>query len=232
MIFLKRISRRLLLVNGSLFLCLNLVSCIYVPEKISQMFDNLTRDDEALKQKELELKERELAIKEQQAQSSTEQGQSVSQAGYKEISSSNNNNYSAFNINGRVTANGVQLRQDHSTTAQSFKSMKKNEPLQILEEFIPDGNYGEAILTQKTEFYDEYYGNLTFSLPKGKAVMVEGRSDADRYNITYIDAKTKRKGFAKINSNLLEFIAGKAWYRVKREDGLTGWVYSEFVQRF
>ena len=196
--------------------CLGLSSitgCKYVSEKVGQIFGETVNEDDALKAKELELKERELALKEKESQSN------------------NVGSASTFTANARVTGSAVQLRQDHSTTAQSVKSMKKNDLLQVLEEFVPQGNYGEAILTQKTDFYDEYYGNYSFSLPKGKAVMVEGSAEGNRVSISYQDAKTKKKGYAKISSNLLEFISGKAWYRVKREDGLTGWVYSEFVEK-
>jgi hypothetical protein len=108
--------------------------------------------------------------------------------------------------------------------------MKKNDLLVVLEEFTPQDNYGEAILIQKTDFFDEYYGSFSFSLPKGKAVMVEGQVEGNRCRISYMDIKTKKKGFAKIDRNLLEFISGKPWYKVRREDGMTGWVYSEFVE--
>ena len=109
--------------------------------------------------------------------------------------------------------------------------MKKNDGLIILDEFIPDGNYGEAILTQKTDFFSDYNGVFVFSLPRGKAVMVEGRSDGYRYDISYQDAKSKSRGFAKISPDLLEFISGKTWYHVRLIDGTTGWVFSEFVQK-
>ena len=192
----------------------SLYSCTYVSEKVDQVFGNSEEAelDSDLKAKELELKERELALREQE-KLNTE----VSQT--------------SFQANARVNGSAVQLRSDHSTTAQSLKSMKKNDLLQIIEEFVPDGNYGQAILKEKTDFYDEYYGNFSFSLPKGKAVMVEEQVEGNRYRISYMDAKTKSKGFAKINSGSLEFITGKAWYRVKREDGLTGWVFSEFVDK-
>ena len=206
----------LLLICGSL----GISGCFNIPEKISQMFDDSKKEEDALKSKELELKERELALKEQQVRMDSS-----------EVKIKNNAVQSIFTINARVIGSAVQLRQEHSTTAKSLKSMKKNDLIQIIEEFIPNGNYGEAILIQKTDFYDEYYGSLSFSLPKGKAVMVEGRADGDSYSITYLDVKTKRKGYAKISSNLLEFISGKAWYRIKRDDGMTGWVYSEFVER-
>lgn len=192
----------------------SLSSCTYVSEKVDQVFGN-SKEAEAnaeLKAKELELKERELALKEQEKPQAEE-------------------SQTSFSANARVNGSAVQLRTDHSTTAQSVKSMKKNDLLQIIEEFVPDGNYGQAILKQKTDFYDEYYGNFSFSLPKGKAVMVEVQVEGNRYRISYMDAKTKSKGFAKINSGSLEFISGKAWYRVKREDGITGWVFSEFVDK-
>lgn len=138
---------------------------------------------------------------------------------------------SMFQANAKVNGSAVQLRSDHSTTAQSLKSMKKNDLLQIVEEYVPEGNVGQAILNQKVDFYDQYYSNVTFSLPKGKAVMVEGSLGGNMSRISYFDVKTKTKGYAKVSTSSLEFISGKTWYRVKREDGLTGWVFSEFVDK-
>jgi hypothetical protein len=182
---------------------------------------NSGNDD--LKAKELELKERELKLKEQELNG----GAAVNP----EQTQSSNTNEVSFKPNAYVSGNSVILRADHSTTSNKVKSMKKNDGLIILDEFIPDGNYGEAILTQKTDFFSDYNGVFVFSLPRGKAVMVEGRSDGYRYDISYQDAKSKSRGFAKISPDLLEFISGKTWYHVRLIDGTTGWVFSEFVQK-
>lgn len=176
-----------------------------------------------LKAKELELKERELKLKEQELNGGAPASQGES--------SPSNTNEVSFSPNAFVSGNSVILRADHSTTSNKVKSMKKNDGLIILDEFIPDGNYGEAILTQKTDFFSDYNGVFVFSLPRGKAVMVEGRSDGYRYDISYQDAKSKSRGFAKISPDLLEFISGKTWYHVRLIDGTTGWVFSEFVQK-
>jgi hypothetical protein len=183
---------------------------------------NSGNDD--LKAKELELKERELKLKEQELNGG---GAAVNP----EQTQSSNTNEVSFKPNAYVSGNSVILRADHSTTSNKVKSMKKNDGLIILDEFIPDGNYGEAILTQKTDFFSDYNGVFVFSLPRGKAVMVEGRSDGYRYDISYQDAKSKSRGFAKISPDLLEFISGKTWYHVRLIDGTTGWVFSEFVQK-
>ena len=182
---------------------------------------NSGNDD--LKAKELELKERELKLKEQELNGGA--------TATPEQSQSSNTNQVTFSANAVVSGNSVILRADHSTTSNKVKSMKKNDGLIILDEFIPDGNYGEAILTQKTDFFSDYNGVFVFSLPRGKAVMVEGRSDGYRYDISYQDAKSKSRGFAKISPDLLEFISGKTWYHVRLIDGTTGWVFSEFVQK-
>jgi hypothetical protein len=176
-----------------------------------------------LKAKELELKERELKLKEQELNGGS--------TATPEQSQSSNTNEVTFSANAVVSGNSVILRADHSTTSNKVKSMKKNDGLIILDEFIPDGNYGEAILTQKTDFFSDYNGVFVFSLPRGKAVMVEGKSDGYRYDISYQDAKSKSRGFAKISPDLLEFISGKAWYHVRLADGTIGWVFSEFVQK-
>jgi hypothetical protein len=196
----------------------SVTGCTEVTDRIQSLFDKeeTTTDNSDLRVKELELRERELALKEEELKNGNGEASPV---------------VGTFQPNARVTGSAVQLREDHSTTAQSIKSMKKNDLLVVLEEFTPQDNYGEAILIQKTDFFDEYYGSFSFSLPKGKAVMVEGQVEGNRCRISYMDIKTKKKGFAKIDRNLLEFISGKPWYKVRREDGMTGWVYSEFVER-
>jgi len=196
----------------------SVTGCTEVTDRIQSLFDKeeTTTDNADLRVKELELRERELALKEEELKNGNGEASPV---------------VGTFQPNARVTGSAVQLREDHSTTAQSIKSMKKNDLLVVLEEFTPQDNYGEAILIQKTDFFDEYYGSFSFSLPKGKAVMVEGQVEGNRCRISYMDIKTKKKGFAKIDRNLLEFISGKPWYKVRREDGMTGWVYSEFVER-
>jgi hypothetical protein len=199
-------------------LLVSVTGCTEVTDGIQSLFDKeeTTTDNADLRVKELELRERELALKEEELKNGNGEASPV---------------VGTFQPNARVTGSAVQLREDHSTTAQSIKSMKKNDLLVVLEEFTPQDNYGEAILIQKTDFFDEYYGSFSFSLPKGKAVMVEGQVEGNRCRISYMDIKTKKKGFAKIDRNLLEFISGKPWYKVRREDGMTGWVYSEFVER-
>ena len=199
-------------------LLVSATGCTELTERIGNIFgeEEQVNDNTDLKAKELELRERELALKEEELKKG---GTSIPV------------NSGTFQANARVTGSAVQLREDHSTTAQSIKSMKKNDLFVVIEEFTPQDNYGEAILIQKTDFSDEYYGSFSFSLPKGKAVMVEGQLEGNRYRISYMDIKTKKKGFAKIDRNLLEFISGRPWYKVRREDGVTGWVYSEFVEK-
>jgi hypothetical protein len=182
---------------------------------------NSGNDD--LKAKELELKEKELKLKEQELN-----GGAPATPGQSAPADAATN---VFTPNATVKGNSVILRGDHSTTANKVTSMKKGDGLVILDEFIPDGNYGEAILTQKTDFFSDYNGVFVFSLPRGKAVMVEGRSDGYRFDISYQDAKSKSRGYAKITPDLLEFISGKTWYHVRLADGTIGWVFSEFVEK-
>ena len=206
------------LILGLSFQVLLLASC-----------DNTNREE--LKAKELELKKRELKIREQELNAPPPAAAPEPTTPSPEPTVPSPPSEATFVANAFVNGNFVILRADHSTTSAKLKSMKKNEGLIILDEFIPDGNFGEAILTEKTNFYSEYNGVFIFSLPRGKAVMVEGRSDENRYDISYQDVNSRSKGFAKIDSNSLEFISGKTWYHVRLVDGTSGWVFSEFVQK-
>ncbi|MFM7681940.1 MAG: hypothetical protein ACKO7P_04270 [Bacteroidota bacterium] len=182
--------------------------------------NSASNDD--LKAKELELKAKELELKEKELNG---------QGGGSGNLPAETPATVSFTPNGRITGNSVILRADHSTTAAKVTSMKKGQGVIILDEYAPEGNGGEAILTQKTDFYSDYNGVFVFSLPRGKAVMVSGRSDGYRYDISYQDSKTRSTGYAKISPDLLEFISGKTWYQVKLEDGKIGWVFGEFAER-
>ncbi len=140
----------------------------------------------------------------------------------------------AFNANaqtssmpGYINGDNINLRADHTTQSRVVTMLARGQRISIISSYRPEGNYNEAILRSSTDFYDSTYGNLLFSLPKGKAVVVN-TYDGGMYNISFRNDMTGRTGYARIDSNRLEFIGGDAWYFVE-VNGMRGWVFGKYV---
>jgi hypothetical protein len=128
---------------------------------------------------------------------------------------------------GVITGDDVFLRSDHTTQSKAIKTLDKGQRVFIISSFRPKGNDNEAILRVSTDFFDEDYGVKLFTLPKGKAVVVNGLEN-DRYRISFRNDKSGRVGFAKIDTHRLEFIGGETWYHVE-VNNMTGWVFGKYV---
>jgi hypothetical protein len=131
---------------------------------------------------------------------------------------------------GYISGDNVNMRADHSTQAKSIALLKKNQRIFIISSYRPESNDNEAILRVSTDFYDETYGLKLFTLPKGKAVMVN-RLDGNQYYISFKNDKTGRVGYAKIDTHRLEFINGETWYYVD-VDNKKGWVFGKYVSYY
>jgi uncharacterized protein YgiM (DUF1202 family) len=143
---------------------------------------------------------------------------------------------------GYISGDNVNLRVDHTTQAASLGILKKGQPVYIISSFRPTGNDNEAILRVSTDFYDETFGYKLFSLPKGKAVIVNGLDD-NQYRISFRNEKSGKMGFAKIDTHRLEFIGGETWFLVEIDpsqskssthkvpygEAITGWVFGKYV---
>lgn len=129
----------------------------------------------------------------------------------------------------RITGSNVIVRANPSTSAAKRGSLKLNQRVTVLDTYFPSDNRNEAILRYKTDFYNEYSGNFSFSLNSGRAVKVVESLGGDSYRISFVQSNGD-KGFAKISGDRLEFINGEKWYRIETSSGLTGWVFGKFVQ--
>ena len=129
---------------------------------------------------------------------------------------------------GYPNGSGVILRSNHSTSAAKIRSLKKGESLEILDEYFPTNNNNEAILNYETKFYDSYDGEFVFKLPEGKAVKVYEHLNNSKVKISYA-MRGGKTGYATITTDRLHFINGDAWYKVRTNDGRTGWVFGQFV---
>ena len=131
---------------------------------------------------------------------------------------------------GYINGDNVNLRSDHSTQSKAITMLKRGQSIYILTSFRPEGNDNEAILRVNSDFYDTDYGMKLFSLPKGKAVKINGRS-GEMYNISFKNDMTGKTGYAKIDPSRLEFIGGDTWYFVEVNQ-LRGWVYGKYVSYY
>ncbi len=129
----------------------------------------------------------------------------------------------------KMTGSNVIVRANPSTSAGKRGSLKLNQRVTVLDTYYPSDNRNEAILRYKTDFYNEYSGNFSFSLNSGRAVKVVESLGGDSYRISFVQVNGD-KGFAKISGDRLEFINGEKWYRIETSTGLTGWVFGKFVQ--
>lgn len=136
----------------------------------------------------------------------------------------NSNELSSFG-NASINGRNVIFREHHSTSSRSLGSFSSNERVLVLDEYNPL-NLDEAITKSPIKLYNSY-GDNVFTLPKGKAVKIIN-DEGGLYEVSF---KHSQFGllYAKINSYDLEIIAGDKWYKVKRESGKIGWVFSKFV---
>jgi len=132
--------------------------------------------------------------------------------------------------NGKINGNNVLVRSDHSIQGNRKAVLTNGQLVKIVDEYRPEGNDNEAILRSSTPFYNDYSGNLVFTLNKGKAVMIESY-EGNQYKISYEDDKTGKTGYAKISSAQLEFISGDVWYHITTSSGIDGWVFGKFIQK-
>ena len=128
---------------------------------------------------------------------------------------------------GYINGDDVFLRADHTTQSKAITTLDKGQRIFIISSYRPKGNDNEAILRVSTDFYDEDFGVKLFTLPKGKAVVVNGLEN-DMYRISFRNDKSGRTGFAKIDTHRLEIIGGETWYYVE-VNNRNGWVFGKYV---
>jgi hypothetical protein len=127
---------------------------------------------------------------------------------------------------GTIIGNNVTLRKEATVQSEKLGSFRNNEGVDILETRNSE-NENEAILKEKTSLT----GNgAVIVLPKGKAVVIESYNAGDNnYTISYQDLQ-KGQMTAEISASAVETITYSTWYKVRRENGETGWVLGRFLK--
>lgn len=181
---------------------------------------NLEAEKLKLEQEKLKLEQEKLNIEKNKGSEATK-GEDKAPQNDQQASSGNN---------GKINGNNVLVRSDHSIQGNRKAVLTNGQLVKIVDEYRPEGNDNEAILRSATPFYNDYSGNLVFTLNKGKAVMIESY-EGNQYKISYEDDKTGKTGYAKISSSQLEFISGDVWYHITTSSGVDGWVFGKFIQK-
>ena len=189
-------------------------------------------DNASLEKERLELEKEKLKLEQEKLKIEREKaGYGISDAGGK----GNEEKPYVPPANGnqaKVTGQNVNIRSSHSVESKAIGMLGYGEIVTVIGQHVPEGNYSEAILKDKTQFYDETYNNYVFTLTKGKAVVVEGGGKDGMYNISFVDDKTKRKSYARISVDKLEFIGGEVWKNIVNSKGQSGWVLGRYIQSF
>jgi hypothetical protein len=132
---------------------------------------------------------------------------------------------------GTIRGSSVNMRSLPSVQSARIASFSKGETVFILEA-QQSGKADEAILTKEVPLFSNtsQTGQAIFTLPKGKAVIVESYEDgASRINVSYQHPQ-KGKLYAQIDEQFIESIENGAWYKVKRSNEQVGWVYEQFIK--
>jgi hypothetical protein len=124
-----------------------------------------------------------------------------------------------------ITGTNVIIRESHSTTSAKLGNFDTNETVKILDEYYPSNN-NEAIVATPIHLLNSS-GKVVYTLPKGKAVKIISRNSG-KVQVSFYHSEYGTLT-ANINNYDLESIAGEKWYKVKRNNGQTGWVFSKFV---
>ncbi|MDG4950769.1 SH3 domain-containing protein [Weeksellaceae bacterium KMM 9724] len=182
--------------------------------------DNKAKELE-LKERELELKEKELKIAEK-AEKQAQKAESNSEADFATKKTiEKENNY------GVITGNKVIIRSNHTTKSNNMGNYVKGERVEILDEYYPANNT-EAIAKKQIYLYNDY-GRFLYTLVPGKAVEILEETHGE-YWVSF-DHPEYGKLTATVNGSDLDFISGDKWYKVRRNNGQTGWVFSKFLKR-
>jgi hypothetical protein len=132
----------------------------------------------------------------------------------------------SIDLPGIIIGKGVLMRSSYSTQSASKGTFKQGESVWVIEELEPNNN-NEGITKTYVKLYDEY-GQHAETLNPGRAVKIIAR-EGSKYKVSFMSTK-RQKLTAKIDRSEIDIISGDKWYRVRRDNGETGWVFSKFLE--
>lgn len=126
---------------------------------------------------------------------------------------------------GRVTGSGVIIRSDHTTASSSAGVIAREGTIvELLDRYVA-GNSTEAIL--KNAVTVEVRGEC-IQLQSGKAIRIL----SDENESVHASFATQQFGRAEatINKDDIEATEGETWYKIRTNDGITGWIFGKFIE--
>ena len=127
-----------------------------------------------------------------------------------------------------INGTSVTLRVSYSTTSNRVATLNQGEKVKILDSYYPT-NTNEAICKSPIKLYSND-GSHVFTLQKGKAVQITNRN-GNQCDVSFTHPQYGNMT-ATIYQSDLESISGDKWYKIQRDTGETGWVFSKFVTQY
>lgn len=124
---------------------------------------------------------------------------------------------------GKINGTNVIFRKDHTTKSDIIGSFKNSgEEIEILGTFIQEK--GQALISE--DFTLKINGS-DYKFKKGKAVdLIDENSGF--YTVMFKDNDLNEQ-LIKLKTNLVSVTDYSKWYNIKRNNGLTGWVYGKYI---
>ena len=131
---------------------------------------------------------------------------------------------------GKITGESVIMRAANSIQSAKIGNFKVGEKVTIIDQAAAStGN--EAVVNTPTPLYKDGNNTVTYTLPRGKAVVLESYdSGSANYTVTY-QHPDHGKLYAQVPSTSLDYLNGEYWYYVSRSNGARGWVTGKFLEK-
>lgn len=121
-----------------------------------------------------------------------------------------------------VSATQVILRSRPSIQSDKEGMLDRGDALVVLDEWVADRD-NEGILKNDISTESGYV------LKKGRAVTLRNYNPAlHRYEVIVQDSRGDVSGW--VSEGMVKSLKGIPWYKIRKTDGKTGWVLSEFIE--
>jgi hypothetical protein len=140
--------------------------------------------------------------------------------------------YAYEGARGTINGSGVVMRQESSVKSDKIGAFNQGETVDVLETKNVN-NDNEGILSKQITLYatDKNTNSpVELTLPKGKAVVLEGYDEnQNKHQVSYQDPQ-KGKLFGLVSADAIETISYSTWYKVRRANKQEGWVLGKFLK--
>jgi|AntRauTorckE6833_2_1112554.scaffolds.fasta_scaffold07133_6 tetratricopeptide (TPR) repeat protein len=126
----------------------------------------------------------------------------------------------------RITATDLNIRSEPTTGSKVIGSIEdRGTQVTVLDVYYP-ANEDEAILNSAVTINEQ---NKNIEINSGKALKIISDSGDSYYvSLQFPDYGEIRTSISK---SAIERIGGNEWYKIRKADNTTGWVYGKFVDK-